>query len=109
MSDIKDIGSIFGVLEDLENVKLAEEQMAIKQQQFNEAQKLKVEAAEKTKNYNLTKENLNDRREENEVEIARLVKEIGNWNIVAQLLSLALVTLSGPAVIFLLYFKRGNL
>uniref|UniRef100_Q4G3D2 Photosystem II reaction center protein Psb30 n=2 Tax=Emiliania huxleyi TaxID=2903 RepID=PSB30_EMIHU len=32
-----------------------------------------------------------------------------NWNIVAQLLSLALVTLSGPAVIFLLYFKRGNL
>jgi hypothetical protein len=84
MSDIKDIGSIFGVLEDLENVKLAEEQMAMKQQQFNEAQKLKVEAAEKTKNYNLTKENLHDRREENEVEIARLVKEIGNWNIVAQ-------------------------
>ena len=84
MSDIKDIGSIFGVLEDLENVKLAEEQMAIKQQQFNEAQKLKFEASEKTKNYNLTKENLNDRREENEVEIARLVKEIANWNIVAQ-------------------------
>ena len=45
MSDIKDIGSIFGVLEDLENVKLAEEQMAIKQQQFNEAQKLKFESA----------------------------------------------------------------
>jgi len=32
-----------------------------------------------------------------------------NWNIVAQLLSLGAVTLSGPAIIFLLYFKRGNL
>jgi len=32
-----------------------------------------------------------------------------NWNVIAQLTSLALVVLSGPAVIFLLYFKRGNL
>ena len=32
-----------------------------------------------------------------------------NWNIIAQLISLGLVVLSGPAVIFLLYFKRGNL
>mgnify|MGYP001167588898 FL=1 len=32
-----------------------------------------------------------------------------NWNIIAQLLSLGAVVLSGPAIIFLLYFKRGNL
>ena len=32
-----------------------------------------------------------------------------NWNVIAQLTSLALVLLSGPAIIFLLYFKRGNL
>ena len=32
-----------------------------------------------------------------------------NWNVIAQLFSLALVVLSGPAIIFLLYFKRGNL
>ena len=84
MSDIKDIGTIFTSLNELEKMKLAEQQMIQKEQQFNEAQKLKIEAAEKSKNYNLTKENLKNRREENEVEIARLVKEIGNWNIVAQ-------------------------
>ena len=39
----------------------------------------------------------------------QVTKLPSNWNIIAQLLSLALVTLSGPAVIFLLYFKRGNL
>jgi len=32
-----------------------------------------------------------------------------NWSVFAQLLSLGLVVLSGPAVIFLLYFKQGNL
>jgi len=32
-----------------------------------------------------------------------------NWNVIAQLVSLGLVVLSGPAIIFLLYFKRGNL
>ena len=32
-----------------------------------------------------------------------------NLNVIAQLLALTLVVLSGPAVIFLLYFKQGNL
>nr|ADJ57438.1 hypothetical chloroplast protein RF12 [uncultured prymnesiophyte C19847] len=32
-----------------------------------------------------------------------------NWNVIAQLVSLTAVILSGPAIIFLLYFKRGNL
>ena len=32
-----------------------------------------------------------------------------NWNVIAQLFSLTLVILSGPAIIFLLYFKQGNL
>ena len=32
-----------------------------------------------------------------------------NWNVLAQLVSLGLVVLSGPAIIFLVYFKRGNL
>ena len=31
-----------------------------------------------------------------------------NWNIIAQLTSLALIALSGPAIIFLLYFKRAQ-
>jgi hypothetical protein len=32
-----------------------------------------------------------------------------NWSVIAQLLSLGAVALSGPAVIFLLYFKQGNM
>ena len=32
-----------------------------------------------------------------------------NWNVIAQLVSLGAIALSGPAIIFLLYFKRGNL
>jgi len=32
-----------------------------------------------------------------------------NWSVLAQLASLGLVLLSGPAVIFLLYFKQGNM
>jgi hypothetical protein len=32
-----------------------------------------------------------------------------NWNFLAQILALGAVVLSGPAIIFLLYFKRGNL
>ncbi|MAA99409.1 MAG: photosystem II reaction center protein Ycf12 [Stappia sp.] len=32
-----------------------------------------------------------------------------NLNVIAQLISVSAVILSGPAIIFLLYFKRGNL
>jgi len=32
-----------------------------------------------------------------------------NWSVFAQLVSLTLVVLSGPAIIFLLYFKQGNM
>ena len=84
MSDISDIGEIFNSLTNLEKMKIAESEIVRKEEQYNNAQRLKFEAAEKTKNYNLTKENLHNRREENEQEIARLVKEIGNWNVVAQ-------------------------
>tara|TARA_R110002051_G_scaffold292237_1_gene356882 strand:+ start:550 stop:1791 length:1242 start_codon:yes stop_codon:yes gene_type:complete len=84
MSDISEIGRIFSSLDDMEKVKLAEIQIAQKQEQFNAAQALKIEMTEKKRNYDTTKFNLNNRREENETEIARLVKEIGNWNVVAQ-------------------------
>nr|YP_010152868.1 photosystem II reaction center protein Ycf12 [Olisthodiscus luteus]QQW50529.1 photosystem II reaction center protein Ycf12 [Olisthodiscus luteus] len=32
-----------------------------------------------------------------------------NWQVIAQLLSAGLILLSGPVVIFVLAFKRGNL
>ena len=38
-----------------------------------------------------------------------LFKHMINWSVFAQLASLALVVLSGPAIIFLLYFKQGNM
>lgn len=32
-----------------------------------------------------------------------------NWQVIAQLVSLGIIVLVGPAVIILLSFKRGNL
>ena len=32
-----------------------------------------------------------------------------NWQVIAQLFSLAIIVLVGPAVIILLSFKKGNL
>lgn len=32
-----------------------------------------------------------------------------NWQVIAQLISLAIIVLVGPAVIILLSFKKGNL
>jgi hypothetical protein len=32
-----------------------------------------------------------------------------NWQVIGQLLSVTLVLLAGPAVVFLLAFKKGNL
>nr|YP_009297243.1 hypothetical protein Psor_111 [Porphyridium sordidum]AOM66586.1 hypothetical protein Psor_111 [Porphyridium sordidum] len=32
-----------------------------------------------------------------------------NWQVIGQLVSLAIIVLIGPAVIFLLAFRKGNL
>ena len=84
MSEITDITGIFSALSNLEKTKLVEEQLAQKQEEINYVRQLKQVNDKKKDDYNLTKENLYNRREENETEIARLVKEIGNWNVVAQ-------------------------
>jgi len=84
MSEITDIAGIFTSLTNLEKTRLAEDQLAQKQEELNYTRHLKQVNDKKRDDYTLTKENLHNRREENETEIARLVKEIGNWNIVAQ-------------------------
>lgn len=84
MSTIKGITDIFNSLTNLEKVKLTEQQLADKQNQRNIAQQAKVVAQERKDNLALTKDNLKNRREENETEINSLVQEIENWNIVAQ-------------------------
>tara|TARA_R100000808_G_C2153045_1_gene162882 strand:- start:500 stop:1999 length:1500 start_codon:yes stop_codon:yes gene_type:complete len=83
MSDIAYVGKMFDILQNREKIKLAQTQLAQKAEEVNSINALKQIAQENKNNFTLTKENLHNRREENEVAIANLIKDIGAYNVVA--------------------------